>query len=91
MKVHFTHDGEWWFDPETGEYEYDGPSGLIRVALRSMDSYETIQPHNLYGLDEHPGETWRDLSPEERKAKILKYITQIDGVEVNESRKAESH
>lgn len=84
-RIEFIHHGdEWWFDPESGEYEYDGPSALIDTALAQMEEYDDIQTGNLYGVTEHPGEVWTPLPSEERKDKVIKFLTRIDGVQVHD-------
>lgn len=84
-RIEFTQDGEtWWFDPEKGEYEYDGPNALIRVLLDNLSEYAEKQTETLWGVDEHPGEQTIPLSPEERKEKVLNYLTRVNGVEVHE-------
>ena len=90
-EIEFTHDSEtWWFDPESGEYEYDGPSALIRVLLENLGEYSEKQTESLWGVDEHPGEEAIPLSSEERKEKVLNYLTRVNGVEVHE-RKTTNH
>lgn len=83
-KISFQHDGEWWFDPESGEYEYDGPSVLIDILLENLGEMEDKETEPLWGISEHPGEVWTPLSPEERKDKVLKYLSRVDGVKINE-------
>lgn len=85
MKVQFRHNGDWWFDPETEEFEYEGGNGLINQTLEQMSEYEDTEPVS-YGLvtDDHPNERWTDLSPEDKKAKVLNILSRIDGVEINE-------
>lgn len=91
-KVKFSHSGEdWWFDPESGEYEYDGPSGLVKVVLENMGDYSDVQTGNLQGIYEHPGEVWRELSPEETKRKVLNYLSDVNGVTIHERKKAYSN
>lgn len=86
-KVTFTHDGErWWFDPESGEYEYEGSNHLIRVLLENLKRFERIQTGDLHGIDAHPGERWESLSPEERKRKVLNYLTRVNGIEIHDKR-----
>lgn len=86
-RITFTEGGdEWWFDPETGDYEYDGSNPLVRAMLDAMDGLDAMQTATIHGIDEHPGEVWDDLSPEERKDAVVKYITRFNGVELHERR-----
>lgn len=84
-KLTFTQDGEeHWVDVESGEYEYDGPDALVRVLLEYVDEYEKIETGDQNGMDDLPGEVWKELSPEERREKVSNYLTRISGVEINE-------
>lgn len=84
-RIHFTQETEtWWFDPETGEYHYEGPSAMVRVLLANMTEYTETNTQLFTDVTEHPGEESVPLSPEERRRKVVNYLTRLEGVKVHE-------
>lgn len=90
-RIHFREGtDDWWFDPETGEYHYEGDSPLVRVVLSNMMQYTDVYTEPIHGIDKHPGEEKIPLSPEERREKIVKYLTQLNGIKLNHERERTS-
>lgn len=86
MRIDFVEDGEeWWFDPKTGEYEYDGSSGLISRALEQLNDYEVVSPRNTFGVTEHPGETWVDEDPEDKADSVQTAIRLTESAELSKA------
>jgi len=84
-RIEFTHnDTSGWVDTESGEYDYDGDSNLLRYFFANLDEYETVKTEPMWGIEEHPAETWTALSPEGKREKVLNYLSKIDGVEIHE-------
>lgn len=84
-KVNFMEDGaEWWFDPETSEFEYGGDNPLIMYVLANMDKMQDVQTEvaegDVFGF---PGETWTSISPKERKDHVINLLIDLPGVEIN--------
>ena len=89
MKQYFVHNGEeWWFDPESKEFEYEGESDIILGVLESMNQYQQISTLNTRGVENHPGEVWEELPPEELRTKVIKSIEWLSGVEIGEYEKS---
>jgi hypothetical protein len=85
MKQYFTYEDEqYWYDPETGEHNFDGDNGIIRGTLESMDQFTEMETRTAFGVDEHPGEMWSKSSPSDTREKVNYSIKWLSGVELGE-------